>query len=123
MPLNDTQLMLLSAASRPGTSTSTIAERGGCSGRFVRQTLNLAFLSPTPVKATVDGTQPRGRGVSKLADSPLDWQEQVKQMLAWSRAEHSPTFNGAPHRPTLLRHDRIGRLHAGQQDTAASGSR
>ena len=62
--------------------TGTIAEREGSSERFVRQTLNLAFLSPDLVRAAVDGTLPRGCGVSKLADSPLDWQEQVRQMLA-----------------------------------------
>ncbi|MBM6595050.1 recombinase family protein [Microvirga pudoricolor] len=68
--------------STPDTTTDTIAEREGCSERFVRQTLNLAFLSPALVKAAVDGTLPRGCGVSKLADPPLDWREQTKLMLA-----------------------------------------
>jgi hypothetical protein len=66
----------------PATTMDVIAEREGCSDRFVRQTLNLAFLSPVLVKAAVEGTLPRSCGVSKLADTPFDWQEQMRQALS-----------------------------------------
>jgi len=39
-------------------------------------TLGLAFLSPAIVKAAVDGTLPRGRGVSQCLDMPSAWSEQ-----------------------------------------------
>ncbi len=66
----------------PATTMDVIAEREGCSDRFVRQTLNLAFLSPVLVKAAVEGTLPRSCGVSKLADTPVDWQKQMRQALS-----------------------------------------
>jgi site-specific DNA recombinase len=57
-------------------STSEIAEREKCSERSVRMTLGLAFLSPAIVKAAVDGTLPRGCGVSQCLDMPSAWSAQ-----------------------------------------------
>jgi site-specific DNA recombinase len=39
-------------------------------------TLSLAFLAPDIVKAAVEGTLPRGFGVSRLIDMPLSWAKQ-----------------------------------------------
>jgi DNA invertase Pin-like site-specific DNA recombinase len=57
--------------------TKAIAEREGCSERSVRHNLNLAFLSPTLVKSALDGTLPKGAGLTTLVDAPMDWAEQA----------------------------------------------
>jgi site-specific DNA recombinase len=54
----------------------TIAAREGLSERSARMTLSLAFLAPDIVQAAVDGTLPRGFGVSRLTDLPADWAKQ-----------------------------------------------
>jgi len=46
--------------------TKQIAEREGCSDRFVRMTLSLAFLNPQLVKAAVEGRLPHAAGISTL---------------------------------------------------------
>jgi len=38
--------------------------------------LSLAFLAPDIVQAAVDGTLPRGLGVSRLMDMPPSWADQ-----------------------------------------------
>ena len=45
-------------------------------------TLSLAFLAPEIVTGAVEGTLPRGIGVSNLAAMPLTWTEQRRAMLA-----------------------------------------
>jgi hypothetical protein len=57
--------------------TEAIAKRLDCSDRQVRMTLSLAFLSPTIVKAGVDGTLPNGVGVASVTDLPADWGKQL----------------------------------------------
>jgi site-specific DNA recombinase len=47
--------------------------REGKTERWIRRTLSLAFLSPTLVKAAIDGRLPRGFGVKRLMDLPLAW--------------------------------------------------
>jgi len=54
----------------------TIAAREGLSERSVRMMLSLAFVAPDIVQAAVDGTLPRGFGVSRLTDLPADWTKQ-----------------------------------------------
>jgi hypothetical protein len=39
-------------------------------------TISLAFLSPTLVKAAIDGRLPRGIGVAHLRDAPAEWSRQ-----------------------------------------------
>jgi hypothetical protein len=63
------------------TAIEDIAAKEGVTERSIRMTMNLAFLNPVLVKAAVDGTLPRGTGLSRLADPPLDWQEQMTAML------------------------------------------
>ncbi|MGD1037362.1 MAG: hypothetical protein ABR878_09215 [Roseiarcus sp.] len=42
--------------------------------------MSLAFLAPDIVKAAVMGTLPRGFGVSRLIDLPINWAEQRKAL-------------------------------------------
>jgi hypothetical protein len=53
-----------------------IAVREGISERSARMSLSLAFLAPKIVQAAVDGTLPRGLGVSRLTDLSPIWAEQ-----------------------------------------------
>jgi site-specific DNA recombinase len=53
-----------------------IAAREGVSERSARMGLSLAFLAPDIVQAAVDGTLPRGLGVSRLMDMPPNWADQ-----------------------------------------------
>jgi site-specific DNA recombinase len=43
-------------------------------------TISLAFLAPDLVKAAIDGRLPRGMGVARLCDLPVEWSRQ-RQML------------------------------------------
>jgi Protein of unknown function (DUF2924) len=53
-----------------------IAAREKCNVRQVNMTISLAFLSPTLVKAAIDGRLPRGIGVARLRDAPAEWSHQ-----------------------------------------------
>jgi site-specific DNA recombinase len=53
-----------------------IAAREGLTERSTRMTLSLAFLAPDIVKAAVNGTLPRGFGVSRLTELPAAWMKQ-----------------------------------------------
>ena len=63
----------------------TIAAREGLSERSVRMMLSLAFVAPDIVQAAVDGTLPRGFGVSRLTNLPADWTKQ-RQALGLAAA-------------------------------------
>ena len=83
---SDTRGKLLSAIARgrlwlseieAGTITiDGIAKREACSKRHVHQTISLAFLAPSLVKAAVDGRLPHGIGVARLLDAPVAWSRQ-----------------------------------------------
>jgi hypothetical protein len=60
--------------------TDALATREGKSERSIRQTLSLAFLSPAIVKAAVEGRLPRGLGLTRLIDLPMDWSEQHRAL-------------------------------------------
>ena len=53
-----------------------IAQREGCSQRHVERTISLAFLAPDLIRAAVKGRLPRGVGVSRLVDPPIEWTRQ-----------------------------------------------
>ena len=53
-----------------------IAAREKCSVRQFNMTISLAFLSPTLVKAAVDGRLPRGIGIARTRDAPAEWSRQ-----------------------------------------------
>ena len=57
-----------------------IAARENRSERSVRMLLSLAFLAPDIVKASIQGTLPRGHGLSTLTDLPMDWTEQRRNL-------------------------------------------
>ena len=54
----------------------TMANREGVSERSARMGLSLAFLAPDIVHTAVEGTLPRGLGVSRLMDMPSCWADQ-----------------------------------------------
>ena len=58
------------------TTVESIAKREKCSLRQVNMTISLAFLAPNLVKAAIDGRLPRGIGVTRLRDAPVEWSRQ-----------------------------------------------
>ena len=62
------------------TDAQTIAAREHCSLRHVNMTSSLAFLSPTLVKAAVEGRLLRGIGVEPLRELPPEWERQLKTL-------------------------------------------
>jgi site-specific DNA recombinase len=46
--------------------------RDRCSKRHV-MIISLAFLAPDLVRAAIDGQLPRGVGVSRLRNAPIEW--------------------------------------------------
>lgn len=62
------------------TSINELAARHKCSERQVNLTLSLAFLAPDLIKAAVEGRLPRGIGVERLRDAPLEWERQFTKL-------------------------------------------
>ena len=60
----------------PNQTIEALAAREGKTERWIRRTLSLAFLCPTLVRAAIDGRLPRGYGVKRLMDLPMDWPQQ-----------------------------------------------
>lgn len=56
--------------------TQQLADREHCSERSIRANINLAFLSPTIIKAALEGTLPDGMGVSVLCAAGPEWGSQ-----------------------------------------------
>ena len=57
-----------------------IASREGRSRRHVNMTISLAFLAPDLIRAAVEGRLPRGVGVSRLIDPPIEWTHQWQSL-------------------------------------------
>src|SRR5215208_3613152 len=57
-------------------NAESIAKRERCSVRQVNLTISLAFLAPTLVTAAIEGRLPRGVGVERLRDAPIEWSRQ-----------------------------------------------
>jgi hypothetical protein len=57
-----------------------IASRQKCSVRQVNMTISLAFLAPDLVRAAVEGHLPRGIGVERLRDAPVEWSRQFEAL-------------------------------------------
>src|SRR5215204_1121618 len=53
-----------------------IAAREGCSKRHVMMMISLSFLAPHLIPAAMQGRLPRGIGVSRLTDAPIEWSRQ-----------------------------------------------
>jgi site-specific DNA recombinase len=62
------------------TDVQQIATRQKCSVRQVNMTISLAFLAPDLVKAAVEGCLPRGIGVERLRDAPVEWSRQFEAL-------------------------------------------
>ncbi len=60
------------------TDVQQIAARQKCSVRQVNMTISLAFLAPDLVRAAVEGRLPRGIGVERLRDAPVEWSRQFE---------------------------------------------
>jgi hypothetical protein len=71
---------LAEIASGEMAGSDAIALREGCSKRHVTMTISLAFLSPTLVKAAVEGRLPRGTGLKNLTDPSLTWLQQHRAL-------------------------------------------
>ena len=54
-------------------TVESISKRERCSMRQVNMTISLAFLAPNLVKAAIEGRLPRGIGVERLRDAPVEW--------------------------------------------------
>jgi DNA invertase Pin-like site-specific DNA recombinase len=67
-------------ASRKVVGIEAIAAREGVSERSARMGISLAFLAPDIIQAAVDGTLPRGLGVSRLMDMPPSWADQRRAL-------------------------------------------
>ena len=53
-----------------------IAARESCSRRHVMMMISLAFLAPDLVRTAMNGRLPRGIGVTRLTDAPIEWSRQ-----------------------------------------------
>jgi hypothetical protein len=62
------------------TEVEQIAKREHCSVRQVNMTISLAFIAPDLVRAAVEGRLPRGIGVERLRDPPVEWQRQFEAL-------------------------------------------
>jgi site-specific DNA recombinase len=60
--------------------TIEIAIRERCSVRSVNMTVSLAFLAPSLVRATIDGTLPRGVTYARLCELPAEWPQQYRAL-------------------------------------------
>ena len=61
-------------------SVKAIAKRSGCSPRKVSMAFSLAFLAPNLVKAAIEGRLPRGFGVARLFELPVEWARQHEML-------------------------------------------
>ena len=53
-----------------------IAVRESCSRRHVMMMISLSFLAPDLVAAAMHGRLPRGIGVTRFIDAPIEWSRQ-----------------------------------------------
>ena len=74
--LRDAHRWLDDLTRSPNQTIEALAVREGKTERSIRMTLSLAFLCPTLVKAAIEGRLPRGFGVRRLMDLPIDWSKQ-----------------------------------------------
>ena len=62
------------------TTVEAIAARERCSVRKVNMTVSLAFLAPSLVRAAIEGRLPRGIGLVRLCDLPVEWPRQYQAL-------------------------------------------
>ena len=74
--LRDAHRWLDELTTNSSHTIESIAAREKKTERSIRLTMSLAFLSPTLVKAAIDGRLPRGFGIKRLTDLPIAWSDQ-----------------------------------------------
>ena len=74
--LRDAHHWLDELRASPNLNIESLAAREGKTERWIRRTISLALLCPALVKAAIDGRLPRGFGVKRLMDLPMDWTDQ-----------------------------------------------
>jgi site-specific DNA recombinase len=74
--LRDAHHWLDELTTSPNQTIESLAAREGKTERWIRRTVSLAFLCPALVKGAIDGRLPRGFGVKRLMDLPMDWTDQ-----------------------------------------------
>jgi site-specific DNA recombinase len=57
-----------------------LAAREHCSVRKINMTISLALLAPDLVKAAIHGRLPRGIGIARLCDLPVEWSKQYRAL-------------------------------------------
>ncbi len=84
------------------TSKASRSARG-CSVRQVNMTISLAFLAPDLVKAAIEGRLPRGIGVTRLRDAPVEWSRQHSD----ARSDSVDRASGLRALPRCPRQERV----------------
>ena len=74
--LRDAHRWLDELTTSSNLNIGSLAAREGKTERWIRRTISLAFLCPALVKAASEGRLPRGFGVKRLTDLPMDWTDQ-----------------------------------------------
>jgi hypothetical protein len=74
--LRDAHRWLDDLTTSANQTVEALAVREGKTERWIRRTLSLAFPCPTLVRAAIDGRLPRGYGLKRLMDVPMDWPQQ-----------------------------------------------
>ena len=74
--LRDAHHWLDELTTSPNVTIELLAAREGKTERWIRRMISLVFLCPGLVKAAIDGRLPRGFGVKRLMDLPMDWTDQ-----------------------------------------------
>jgi site-specific DNA recombinase len=78
--LRDAHRWLDELLSDPRLTLESLASRESKTDRSIRMTLSLAFLAPEIVKAAVEGRLPRGFGLKRLVDLPMEWPDQWRTL-------------------------------------------
>lgn len=72
------RLWLTQVISGEVADMQVLAEREGRSKRSVQMMISLAFIAPDIVEPLIEGTLPRGIGITRLCNLPSSWNAQRK---------------------------------------------
>tara|TARA_B100000315_G_C14240686_1_gene435206 strand:+ start:400 stop:621 length:222 start_codon:yes stop_codon:yes gene_type:complete len=64
------------------TSVADLAEKEGCTERYIRKLIRLAFLAPDIIEAILRGIQPPSLTLEHIVglDLPLSWADQRRKL-------------------------------------------
>jgi hypothetical protein len=81
VPIAKARRWFAELSSRQVANFAEIAARDGCSERYVRSILQLAFLAPEITRFAVDRRLPERSGVAPVLMSlPVPWHEQTRRL-------------------------------------------